>query len=110
MIGQYDCFTEDERSEEIYFIDPYQKFFFSMLDSGCEFRLGFADFINEETFRHDAQTLSYPYSVSSTRSGITGARAYSGRFLRKSRALPMNVANHLPSSQTHSNSLVLAVS
>jgi len=58
MIGQYDCFTEDERSEEIYFIDPYQKFFFSMLDSGCEFRLGFADFINEETGELDEEFFS----------------------------------------------------
>jgi GNAT superfamily N-acetyltransferase len=58
MIGQYDCFTEDSRSEEIFFVDPYQKFFFSMLDSVCEFRLGFGDFINEETGELDEEFFS----------------------------------------------------
>jgi GNAT superfamily N-acetyltransferase len=49
MLGQYDSFTEDSRSEEIFFVDPYQKFFFSMLDSSCEFQLDIADYIDDET-------------------------------------------------------------
>lgn len=55
MIGQYDCFTENEGSEEIFFVDPYQKFFFSILDTACEFRLDLADFFNEETGELDEE-------------------------------------------------------
>lgn len=55
MIGQYDCFTEYEGSEEIFFVDPYQKFFFSILDTACEFRLDLADFFNEETGELDEE-------------------------------------------------------
>ena len=58
MIGRYDCFTEDSRSEEIFFLDPYKKFFFAMLDSVCEFKLDLADYIDEETGELDEEYFS----------------------------------------------------
>lgn len=63
MIGQYDCYTEDSRSDEIFFVDPYKKFFFSMLDSLCEFKLDLADYIDEDKREIDKEYLSIPCTV-----------------------------------------------
>lgn len=58
MIGSYDSYAGESASDEIFFIDPYQRFFFSMLDSHCEFRADIGDYIDKETGELDKEYYS----------------------------------------------------
>ncbi len=48
MIGHYDCLTGAEGDSEIYFVDPYGNFFFTLSDRFSRYELNMMDYINED--------------------------------------------------------------
>lgn len=55
MIGQYDCFTERSGDSEIYFLDPYGNFFFTLSDNHSKYDLCTMDYIREDATEEEIE-------------------------------------------------------
>tara|TARA_Y100000592_G_C5478527_1_gene323893 strand:+ start:2104 stop:2817 length:714 start_codon:yes stop_codon:yes gene_type:complete len=53
MIGQYDCLTEEEGDSEIYFLDPYGNYFFTLSDNFSKYELSTMDYIPDGACEED---------------------------------------------------------
>ena len=58
MLGQYDTYTTTEGDPEITFMDPYQRFFFAILDCQAEYKLDIMDYIGEE-YEYDSELMRH---------------------------------------------------
>ena len=55
MIGQYDCLTENVGDSEIYFLDPYGNYFFTLSDRFSRYELSMMDYVKQDATEEEVK-------------------------------------------------------